>query len=267
MTQIEIKRNGAVLTATITITPDGFMDPVTEDELGTLLDQVDSDDGVRAVVFTGGMPDVFIRNYDVGVLSATAERMAGREMRFETTRSVPESPYHVCLRRITESPVAFIAAINGTAMGGGFELALACDIRIALDGAYDLGLPEINIGLLPGAGGTQRLPRLIGEGRAFEMVARGRTLSPAEALDWGIVSEVVAKDVAARGLEIAEELSRKPARAFRNIKRLMRTGFDRPLAEGLADERTLFCDVMVDEETIARMADLNDGKRDIRDRD
>ena len=85
-------------------------------------------------------------------------------------------------------------------MGGGFELALACDIRIALDGAYDLGLPEINIGLLPGAGGTQRLPRLIGEGRAFEMVARGRTLSPAEALDWGIVSEVVAKDVAARGL-------------------------------------------------------------------
>ena len=95
------------------------------------------------------------------------------------------------------------------------------------------------------------------------MVARGRTLSPAEALDWGIVSEVVAKDVAARGLEIAEELSWKPARAFRNIKRLMRTGFDRPLA----DERTLFCDVMVDEETIARMADLNDGKRDIRDRD
>ena len=152
-------------------------------------------------------------------------------------------------------------------MGGGFELALACDIRIALDGAYDLGLPEINIGLLPGAGGTQRLPRLIGEGRAFEMVARGRTLSPAEALDWGIVSEVVAKDVAARGLGIAEELSRKPARAFRNIKRLMRTGFDHPLAEGLADERTLFCDVMVDEETIARMADLNDGKRDIRDRD
>ena len=78
---------------------------------------------------------------------------------------------------------------------------------------------------------------------------------------------MVAKDVVARGLEIDEELSRKPARAFRNIKRLMRTGFDRPLAEGLADERTLFCDVMVDEETIARMADLNDGKRDIRDRD
>ena len=104
------------------------MDPVTEDELGTLLDQVDSDDGVRAVVFTGGMPDVFIRHYDVGVLSATAERMAGREMRFETTRSVPEPPYHICLHLITGSPVAFIAAINGAPMGDDFELALACDI-------------------------------------------------------------------------------------------------------------------------------------------
>ena len=78
---------------------------------------------------------------------------------------------------------------------------------------------------------------------------------------------MVAKDVVARGLEIDEELSRKPARAFRNIKRLMRIGFHRRLVEGLADECILFCDLMVDEETIARMADLNDGKRDIRDRD
>ena len=78
---------------------------------------------------------------------------------------------------------------------------------------------------------------------------------------------MVAKDGVARGLEIDEELSRKPARAFRNIKRLMRTGFDRPLAEGLADERTLFCDLMVDAEPVARMSVLNGGRRDIRDRD
>ena len=69
MTQVEIERNGALLTATITSLPDGFMDPVTEEELGAFLDQVDSDDAVRVVVFTGGMPDVFIRHYDVGVLS------------------------------------------------------------------------------------------------------------------------------------------------------------------------------------------------------
>ena len=78
---------------------------------------------------------------------------------------------------------------------------------------------------------------------------------------------MVAKDVVARGLEIDEELSRKPARAFRNIKRLMRIGFHRRLIEGLADECILFCDLMVDEETVARMSVLNGGRRDIRDRD
>jgi len=267
MTQIEIEQNGAVLLATVANPPQGFMDPDTEGELAALLDRVEATDEIRAVVFTGGLPEVFIRHYDVGVLAETAEKMAGRGMQFETSRSVPESPYHVCLRRMTESPVAFIAALNGTAMGGGFELALACDIRIALDGNYDLGLPEINIGLLPGAGGTQRLPRLIGEGRAFEMIARGRTLTPAEALDWGIVSEIVKEDVAGRGQVIAEELSRKPRRAFRNIKQLLRNNLDRSLTNGLADERTLFCDVMVDGETIGRMSELNSGRRDIRDRD
>ena len=267
MTQIEIEQNGAVLLAKITNPPQGFMDPETEMELAALLDRVDADEDIRSVVFTGGMPGVFIRHYNVGVLAETAAKMSARGMQFDTSRSVPESPYHVCLRRMTESPVAFIAALNGIAMGGGFELALACDIRIALDGDYDLGLPEINVGLLPGAGGTQRLPRLIGEGRAFEMIARGRTVSPAEALEWGIISEIVDRDVVARGMEIAEELSRKPMRAFRNIKQLMRRGLDRPLEEGLADERTLFCDVMVDGETMERMSELNVRQRDIRDRD
>ena len=267
MTQIEIEQNGAVLLAKITNPPQGFMDPETEMEVAALLDRVDANEDIRSVVFTGGMPGVFIRHYNVGVLAETAAKMSARGMQFDTSRSVPESPYHVCLRRMTESPVAFIAALNGIAMGGGFELALACDIRIALDGDYDLGLPEINVGLLPGAGGTQRLPRLIGEGRAFEMIARGRTVSPAEALEWGIISEIVDRDVVARGMEIAEELSRKPMRAFRNIKQLMRRGLDRPLEEGLADERTLFCDVLVDGETMERMSELNVGQRDIRDCD
>ena len=193
--------------------------------------------------------------------------MSACGMQFDKSRSVPESPYHVCLRRMTASPVAFIAVLSGIAMGGGFELALACDIRIALDEDYDLGSPKINVGLLSGAGRTQRLPRLIGEGRAFEMIARGRTVSPAEALEWGIISEIVYRDVVVRGMEIAEELSRKSVRAFQNIKQHMRRGLDRPLEEGLADERTLFCDVMVDDEIMKRMSELIVGQRDIRVRD
>ena len=182
------------------------------------MDRVEADEDICSVVFTGGMPGVFIRHYSAGVLAETAANMSACGMQFDKSRSVPESPYRVCLRRMTASPIAFIAALNGIAMGGEFELALACDIRIALDGDYDLGLPEINVGLLSGAGGTQRLPGLIGEGRAFEMIARGRTVSPAEALEWGIISEIVYRDVVARGMEIAEELSRKSVRAFQNVK-------------------------------------------------
>ena len=115
--------------------------------------------------------------------------MSDKGMTFDTARPVPESPYLACLRRMENMSKIFIAAINGTAMGGGFELALACDIRLVKDGASHLGLPEVNLGILPGAGGTQRLPRLIGEGRALEMMLLGRTISPAEALDLGIVTE------------------------------------------------------------------------------
>ena len=121
--QIAIEPNGAVLTGTITNPPDGFMDPVTEEELVALLEQVDSDDGVRA----GCRTLSFVTMTSVSC-RRQAERMVGREMRFETTRSVPEPPYHICLRLITGSPVAFIAAINGAPMADDFELALACDI-------------------------------------------------------------------------------------------------------------------------------------------
>ena len=116
------------------------------------MDRVDADEDICSVVFTGGMPGVFIRHYSAGVLAETAAKMSACGMQFDKSRSVPGSSYHVYLRRITESSVAFIAALNGIAMGGGFELSLACDIRIALNEDYDLGSPEINVGLLFGCG-------------------------------------------------------------------------------------------------------------------
>ncbi len=265
MTQISLEQQAAVLIATISNPPDGFMDTDTEVELAALLDRVEADASVRAVVLTGGLDGVFVRHYDVGVLEKNARGMAARGLTFDTSRSVPESAYHKCLGRIEQSPKAFVAALNGTTMGGGFELALACDIRLAAAGPYWIGLPEINIGLLPGAGGTQRLPRLIGEARALELILQGRTLSPVEAAHYGLVAECVDGDVVARALEMAHEIAAKPERAMANIKRLIRGSLSRPLAEGLADERTLFCDVMVDAETIELMAEMNAGRRTIRD--
>jgi enoyl-CoA hydratase/carnithine racemase len=266
MTRITTRQEGAVLTATISNPPEGYMDSQTDAELMALLDKVEADDNIRVVVFTGGMSDVFIRHYDVGVLENTSRQMAAKNMAFDTSRPVPESPYLVCLRRIETMSKIFIAAINGTAMGGGFELTLACDLRFARAGDYDLGLPEVNIGILPGAGGTQRLPALIGEARALDLILTGRTIKPAEAASLGIVSAVVDGDVVSHARQIAQEIAGKSQRAVSHIKQLVRGSTRRPLADGLADERTLFCDLMVNPESLELMAEMNAGKRDIRDR-
>jgi enoyl-CoA hydratase len=191
--------------------------------------------------------------------------MAARGLRFGLDRPVPESPLHRALARIEAGDRVTIAAINGTCMGGGYELALACDLRYAQAGDYRIGLPEINLGLLPGAGGTQKLPRLIGRGAALEAMLLGRTFAPAEAAAAGLVQACV-PDVAAHARAVAAELAAKPERALRHVRQLVRRAAQTPLADGLAAERTLFCDLMVDAETLARMDEMAAGRRDIGDR-
>ena len=239
--------------------PQGFMDGATESELEGALDAIESRADLRVVVLTGAQDGVFIRHYDVGVLEERARRMQARGLTFSTERPVPESPIHRCLRRIEESPRIFIAALNGAAMGGGYELALACDLRIAQAGDYRIGLPESNIGLLPGAGGTQRLARLVGPAKALEYMLLGRTFAPHEAAAAGLVNECCAGPALERALEIARRLAAKQPRALTHIKRLVR----RADPAGLAEERTLFCDLMVDPRSIELMAQFNAGARRI----
>jgi enoyl-CoA hydratase len=124
----------------------------------------------------------------------------------------------------------------------------------------------VNVGLLPGAGGTQKLPRLVGEAKALELMLLGRTLSPREALSVGLVSEVVDGPVLPRARALARELAGKSPRALAHIKRLVRSVGAQDRAKGLADERTLFCDLMVRAETIALLAEASAGRRDIRAR-
>jgi enoyl-CoA hydratase len=162
-------------------------------------------------------------------------------------------------------PKPVIAAINGSAMGGGFELTLACDIRIAEEGDYSLGLPEINVGILPGAGGTQRLPRLIGTARALELMLRGRTVAPAAALALGIVHEIApAGQCVERAVAIAAEIASKPPLAVAHIKKLARSAVSTPLEDGLALERTLFLDLLVSAAALDLMTRMNQGTNDIR---
>src|SRR5258708_11892094 len=97
---------------------------------------------------------------------------------------------HETFRKMETTPLVFIAAISGHCLGGGLELALACDLRFAAEGAYQIGLPEVNLGLFPGSGGTQRLPRLVGLSRGLDMIATATTLKPADAKEAGIVDRL-----------------------------------------------------------------------------
>jgi enoyl-CoA hydratase/carnithine racemase len=130
----------------------------------------------------------------------------------------------------------FIAHLNGHALGGGLEIALACDIRLAAPGGYKLGTPEVTLGLLPGNGGTQRLTRLLGPSRAMDLLLTGRTFSPEEAAQWGLVAALVDEDGAR---EYAERLATGPQLAIAAIKRCVHEGGQLSLDEGLALEAEL----------------------------
>jgi enoyl-CoA hydratase/carnithine racemase len=152
-------------------------------------------------------------------------------------------------RRMAAAEQVFIAHIAGHALGGGLEIALACDIRLASPGGYKLGTPEVTLGLLPGNGGTQRLTRLIGPARAMELLLTGRTFGPDEALQWGLVSALLEADAVN---EYAERLAAGPKLAIAAIKRCVHEGAQLPLDEGLALEAELM-------ESLFRSQDATEG--------
>jgi enoyl-CoA hydratase/carnithine racemase len=143
-------------------------------------------------------------------------------------------------RRMAAAPQVFIAYIAGHALGGGLEITLACDIRLAASGSYRLGLPEVTLGLLPGNGGTQRLTRLIGPSRAMELLVTGRTYTAEDAREMGLVAAVYdAESAEAQVREYADKLAAGPALAIAAIKRCVHEGGELALANGLALEAEL----------------------------
>lgn len=136
--------------------------------------------------------------------------------------------------------VPVIACVSGYALGGGFELALMCDVIIASEKAV-FGFPEVNLGLLPGNGGTQRLPRLVGANRAFEMISTGKTITVQDALSMGVVNKIVADDILYKeALALADELVHKPFYSLIAIKNAVKASKSVPLSDGLTYERNLF---------------------------
>ncbi len=181
---------------------------------------------VRAVVVSGRGERAFSAGSDVRGFEA--HRGPGGRAHFAREEAAFD--------RLAGLPMPTIAAIEGSALGGGLELALACDIRIAAEQAR-LGLPEVRLAVTPGAGGTQRLPRVVGTARAKELILTGRVLAAAEAERIGLVSEVVPDGRAVeRAREIGAEIAERGPLAVREAKRLVDEALDRPIADGIAAE-------------------------------
>ena len=200
------------------------------EELGDAITAAADDSAGRAVVVRSSSPKFFSAGADV---KAFVENEADANIEM-TTRA------HEILGRIAAIPKVFIALIQGHALGGGLEIALACDLRFGARGGYKLGVPEVTLGLLPGNGGTQRLPRLIGKSKALDMMVTGRRITPGEAHAFGILDRLfAAAEAEQRTLEYAQALAGGAVEAVGAIKLAVQSGIDMPLEEGLVREREL----------------------------
>ncbi len=205
------------------------LDGPTRARLLEILDELQANPEVRVVVLTGAGDKAFIAGADISEFEGRSPMDQFRVMSGRTVFDAVEA-----------FPKPVIAALNGFTLGGGCELAMACDIRLAADSAK-LGQPEVNLGIIPGGGGTQRLPRLVGTGAAYKLLYTGDLIGADEALRIGLVDEVVpAAGLRARALALAESIAQKSPVALQLIKEAVRASLRVPLDEGLRQETTLF---------------------------
>lgn len=228
------------------------LNPLSEQvarELGTCIDQARSDESVRALVLWGG-ERVFAAGADIKEMS---ERDAVSMFRYI-------GDFQDVYTRLENLPFVTVAAINGYALGGGCELTLACDIRVCAEDSQ-LGQPEILLGVIPGAGGTQRLPRLIGMARAKDLIYSGRFVPAKEALEIGLVNEVVEPDrVYARSVEIAERYANGPTVALMAAKQAIQNGLQMDVGNGLLVERQAFAALFsTEDQKIGMESFVNEG--------
>jgi enoyl-CoA hydratase len=209
-------------------------------ELDSVITEVESDDSVRAVVITGDGPKAFVAGADIGGLKDLGEK-DGEEFGRYGQR---------IFRRLETLPKAVIAAVNGFALGGGCELAMACDVRVASDTAK-LGQPEVGLGIIPGYGGTQRLPRLVGYGQAKRLILSGEIIDAQEALRIGLVDIVVGADeLREKAVGLARTIASKGPLAVAISKRAIDEGIAMSLDDALAHEAKLFGQSCATEDSI-----------------
>jgi len=251
MQYFQVERRDAVAVCTMHNPPMNYLTSPMTLELGQLVAELADDRAVRAVILTGGVPGKFITHYSVEELAY----LAADPVQYRERGEQGEAAFHALLTSVQRLPKPVIAAINGDCMGGGFELALACDFRLAAIGPYSIGLPESRLGILPGGGGTQRLTRLIGAARALEVMLFGNVYPPAEAVRLGLVHRALpAHDLMDLAQDWGRQLAQLPPRALAMIKRAVYEGGEVDLERGLAIERECFTEVMCTRDARTGMA-------------
>jgi len=220
------KENGTAI-VTISVPPANTYNFELMKELDAIIEDVRLDTDVNVVILTGS-DKIFSAGADINMLK----------------KSDPAFKAVFCLHcqetllELERTPKIIIAALNGHCVGGGLEIAMACDLRFMRTGGQ-IGLPEVTLGVLPGTGGTQRLPRLVGKGRAIDLMITGRTISPEEAKDIGLINEVTEGDALEFAKEYAAKLNQGATKAMGLIKMAVQEGTEMTLSSGLALEREL----------------------------
>lgn len=235
---LDIQYSDRVATVTIQHPPVNALSPAVVNELGQAFGELASNTEVGAVVITGAGPKIFVAGADIKAMSSMDP--AGAEQLARDGQAA--------IDQLASMPKLTICAINGLALGGGLELAMACDLRFAVDHAK-VGQPEINLGIIPGFGGTQRLPRIVGVGRAMEMLISGDPISAEQAKAYGLVNEVYSADeLMPAALKLAKRVATQAPVAVKLIKQAVYAGLDTTLAAGLDHEAKAFHEVFTTED-------------------
>jgi enoyl-CoA hydratase len=231
---VTVTRDGGIATVSMNRPPVNAIAPDLLEQFDAAFTELGADSGVRVIVVASAIPRYFMAGADIKMMAAA--RPQGGE------NALQNSPFAIVER--TAKPV--IAAVSGHALGGGCELALCCDYRLMLDdGRSTIGLTETSLGIIPGAGGTQRLPRLVGRARGLHMIVEGTRLTAPDALQIGLVDASLSADDFENAVHTkATTLAQMATRALGYAKRAVLEGMERSLADGLRLERELFFEVV-----------------------
>ena len=233
--QIRLEREGGMATLTLSHAPVNAISTMMLGELERALLEIDGEDETRSVVITGAGEKFFCAGADIRMLADVT----------------PSFKYYFCLHanetlsRLEQTPKLVIAAINGHCVGGGLEVAMAADIRVARKGAGKLGLPEVTLGVLPGTGGTQRLVRIVGKAKAIELMTTGQLFDFERGLELGILNQIFEAETNEQFAGMVHDYARqfttpnKAAHAVGRIKRAVQTGAEISFEPALALEREL----------------------------